>query len=132
MTRIEPPLPPQRGEVGPRHHVAPKRGEVWWAYLDPTRGREQAGRRPVIVVSADGYNETDPDLAIIVPTPTSQRLIPSRVPIAPAEGGLTKPSDALCEQIRAVSKERFRRKLGSVSFRTLAAIDDRLRILLDL
>lgn len=124
---------PTRGHGWPRHDVAPpQRGEVWWAYLDPTVGREQAGRRPVIIVSADRYHETNAGLVIVVPTTTVQRPFRSRVPIDPPDGGLTKPSNALCEQLRSISIERLRRRIGSVSARTLAALDDRLRILLDL
>ena len=108
------------------------RGDVWLADLDPIRGHEQAGRRPVLVVSDDDFNTGPADLVVVLPMTSTLRSIASRVPVAPPEGGVRQPSMILCEGIRSVSRERLIARWGSVGPVTLAAVEDRLRILLRL
>jgi len=108
------------------------RGDVWIADLDPTRGHEQAGRRPAVVVSVDLFNHGPAGLVIIVPLTSRDRRIPTRVEVNPPEGGLTRASFAKCEDIRSVSTERLCRRVGRVTTETLAEIEDRLCILLGL
>ena len=110
----------------------PGRGEVWLADLNPTRGREQAGRRPVLVVSEDLFNQGPAGLVIVLPVTSTIRNVPSHVPIDPPEGGVRRRSAVLCEAVRSVSVERLVERWGSVGRPTLAAIEDRLRILLGL
>ena len=110
----------------------PYRGEVWLASLDPTRGREQSGRRPVLIVSVDEFNHGPAGLVVVLPITSSLRGIPSHVAIDPDEGGLKTPSVAMCDAIRSISKERLLKKWGEVSAATIAMIEDRIRILLDL
>jgi mRNA interferase MazF len=112
--------------------TAPARGEVWLAGLDPTRGREQAGLRPVLVVSDDLFNEGPADLVVVVPITSTLRRIPSHVRLSPPEGGLRAESAVLCEAIRSISKQRLVLRWGVVSGRKLAVIEDVLRILLRL
>ncbi|MBI3961444.1 MAG: type II toxin-antitoxin system PemK/MazF family toxin [Deinococcus sp.] len=110
----------------------PSRGEIWLADLDSTRGHEQAGQRPVLVVSEDLFNRGPAGLLIVLPLTTVHRGIPSHVSIVPPEGGLKTRSVILCEAIRSIARERLVRKWGSVSPSTMAAVEDRLRILLGL
>ena len=110
----------------------PTRGEVWWVVLDPTRGREQAGSRPALVLSPNLLNTSAAGIVFVVPITSRDRGIRSHVSITPPEGGLTLPSYAMCEQLRVIAKERLRGRVGTVAPRTLAAVEDRLRILLDL
>lgn len=112
--------------------INPARGEVWLADLNPTRGHEQAGRRPILVVSHDLFNQGPAELVIVLPLTSTHRGVPSHVPITPPEGGLKTASVILCEAIRSISKERLSQRLGTVSLATLAAVEDRIRILLDL
>jgi mRNA interferase MazF len=111
---------------------APARGEVWLADLNPTPGHEQAGRRPVLVVSEDLFNGGPAGLAIVLPMTSTVCDIPSQVPVAPPEGGVTNRSAILCEGIRSVSVERLVVRWGAVNRGTMIAIEDRLRILLRL
>jgi mRNA interferase MazF len=111
---------------------APARGEVWLADLNPTRGHEQAGRRPVLVVSEDLFNRGPAGLAIVLPMASTVRGVPSHVPVVPPEGGLKNASAILCEAIRSVSVERLVTRWGAVNANTLAAVEDRLRMLLRL
>jgi len=110
--------------------TAPSRGEVWLADLDPTRANEQAGRRPVLIVSDDVFNHGPAGLVIVLPITSTLRKIRSHVHIPAPEGGLRNDSAVLCEAIRSVSKTRLSARWGSVSEATLAQIEDILRILL--
>jgi mRNA interferase MazF len=107
------------------------RGEVWLANLSPTRGREQTGQRPVLIVSADPFNRSAAELVIAVPLTTRRRGIPTHVEIRPPDGGLHDVSFAMCEQLRALAADRLAsRPFGTVSVAVLRAIEDRLRLLL--
>jgi mRNA interferase MazF len=101
--------------------------------LDPVRGHEQAGTRPVLVLSTDTFNRGPADLAVVVPLTRTRSGIRFHVPVSPPEGGLSDHSYIKCENIRLVSiSARFRDYLGTVSAATMAAVEDRIRILLGL
>jgi mRNA interferase MazF len=110
-----------------------RRGEVWLADLNPTRGREQTGQRPVLIVSADPLNQSPAGLVIAVPFTTRGRGIPTHIEVRPPDGGLRDLSFAMCEQLRALTADRLASgPFGSVSPRVLRAVEDRLRLLLAL
>jgi mRNA interferase MazF len=110
----------------------PVRGEIWFVNLDPTQGREQAGSRPALVISVDQFNQGPADLVVVCPITSIAKGIPLHVKITPPEGGLKKESFVKCEDVRSVSKQRLTKRFGIVSQQTIAAIEDRLRILLGL
>ena len=110
----------------------PGRGEVWLTDLNPTRGHERAGRRPVLGVSDDLFNRGPAGLVIVLPMTSTLRGVPSHVSIDPPEGGLERRSAALCEAVRSVSVERLVVRWGAVERQTMAEVEDRLRILLRL
>jgi mRNA interferase MazF len=112
--------------------LAPLRGEVWVLSFDPTRGHEQAGTWPALVISVDVFNAGPADLAIVLPITSRAKGVRSHVPIEPPEGGLTVESFIKCEDVRSVSKDRLQRRLGTVSADTIAEVEARLRILLGL
>ena len=111
---------------------SPLKGEIWLADLNPVRGHEQAGRRPVLVVSVDPFNQSRADLVVIIPMTSTLRNIPFHVVVQPPEGGLTNSSALLCEAVRSVSKDRLITRRGSVLRGTMAEVEDRLRVLLGL
>jgi mRNA interferase MazF len=76
--------------------MAVKRGEVWLADLSPSKGTEQSGVRPVLIVQTDRANVHSPH-TIIVPFTTRirQKLLPSHVLVPAGEGGLTQDSVVL-------------------------------------
>ena len=110
----------------------PSRGEVWLVNLNSTRGHEQAGIRPALVVSTDGFNHGPAGLVVVLPLTTTWRGIPLHVPMAPPEGGVRQQSYAKCEDIRSISTGRLMERWGAVSVDTMALVEDRLRILLEL
>jgi len=109
--------------------VEPHRGEIWLVDHDPTRGHEQAGQRPALVLSVDVFNLGPADLVIVIPLTSRLRGIPSHIRIDPPEGGLTRPSAVLCEAVRSVSKSRLVRPWGRVSATSLERVEDCVRIL---
>jgi mRNA interferase MazF len=110
----------------------PSRGDVWSINFDPTLGREQSGRRPALVISVDTFNHGHADLVVVLPITSRDKKQPIHVPVKPPEGGLTMLSFIKCDDIRSVSKERLGKFLGTVTARTIADVELRIRILLDL
>lgn len=106
-----------------------RQGEVWFCDLEPTRGREQAGRRPVIVVSVDQLGTGPSDLAIVVPLTTQGGENPMHVAIEPPEGGLRERSLALPEMVRSLDRSRLIERWGRVEEGTLDALAHRVRVL---
>lgn len=103
------------------------RGEIWFADLNPTRGSEQAGIRPVVVFQADLLNEfTSTVLAIPLTTNVRRAALPSCVPIHRREGGLPSDSVALFHQMRVLDKTRLQRRLGTLSQQVLSAVESRM------
>lgn len=109
----------------------PTVGEVWEVFFGTGVGREQQGIRPAVVVSDQHYNQTPHQLCIVAPITGRQRGIASQLDISPPEGGLTKSSVIMCEQVRAVSLLRFRRKRGEVSQETLQQVQELVGIFID-
>jgi len=104
--------------------VTIQRGEVWLANLNPTRGSEQAGIRPVLVFQNDAINRfTTTVLAIPLTTNLRRAALPSCVRVAQGEGGLESESVLLCHQLRALDKTRLQRRLGTVDPGTMAAVE---------
>ncbi|MEI6491551.1 MAG: type II toxin-antitoxin system PemK/MazF family toxin [Verrucomicrobiota bacterium] len=112
--------------------VSAARGDIWLADLNPVRGHEQAGRRPVLVVSVDAFNQSRADLVVVIPITSTLRPIPFHVVVQPPEGGLTNPSALLCEAVRSISKDRLVTRWGAITAATMLQVEDRLRILLRL
>ncbi len=110
----------------------PLRGEVWLADLGATRGHEQAGRRPVLILSVDLFNAGPAQLVIVLPLTSTIRNVSAHIPIHPPEGGLRRPSTILCDAIRSVTRDCLIARWGDVSSTTLADAGDAVRILLGL
>jgi mRNA interferase MazF len=101
------------------------RGHIWLVALDPTVANEQRGTRGCIVVSGDRFNALPIRLAIVVPLTSRHRGLPHHIPVAD-DGGLERPSWAMCEAVRAVSVQRFGRMIGTATDETLSAVTDQL------
>jgi len=86
-----------------------KRGEIYFVNLDPTKGREQAGSRPVLVVSDDAINQQPLVVAVVVGTDASniRRDYPTNVRLKSKETGLPLDTVFLCFQLRSLDHQRF-------------------------
>jgi mRNA interferase MazF len=113
--------------------IAPRRGEIWLADLNPTRGHEQAGSRPILVISNDTFNRGPAGLVLALPLTRTQRNIPLHVAVDPPEGGLTSRSYIICDSIRSFSKDRLGSSpWGMLSLNTMLQVENILRVLMKL
>lgn len=110
-----------------------RRGEIWLANLSPTKGSEQAGTRPVLVVQTNRANPYSPN-TIIIPftTKIKQRLLPSHVYVKEFNEGIIEDSVLLCEQIRVLDKGRLVRKLGLLSDVLMSEVEQAIKVILEL
>jgi mRNA interferase MazF len=103
---------------------------VWLADLEPTRGREHSGERPVLIVSTDRFNQGRSRL-VAVPFTTPRRDLPIHVEVRPPDGGLRDVSFAMCERVRSLAVDRLGpQPFGRVPAAVLASVENRLRLLL--
>lgn len=110
--------------------VPPLRGEVWLVDYEPEQTDlqyEQAGRRPAAVVSADAINSRG-RIVILVPLTGSRQPSHWFLPVLPPEGGLNRPSVAVCNQVRTVTQARLLHRLGRLDANTLARIAQRVQM----
>jgi len=104
-----------------------RRGSIVWIDLDPTRGHEQAGTRPAIVIASDGYLSSVPDLVIVLPVTTTDRGWPHHVSVEGPDVDLPRTSFAMTEQPRTVARSRIAGLAGTANDATMSAIDQWLR-----
>ena len=99
----------------------PLRWSLVLADLDPTAGHEQAGRRPVLVVSNEAFNQATGLLTVVPLTSrkTGRKLYPSEVLLPAGAAGQRVDSIALCHQIRTISGQRALSVLGRLVDGTL-------------
>jgi len=111
-----------------------KRGEIYYADLDPTVGAETKKNRPVLIVSNNANNNAASTLTIIPITSNVKKIYPFEVFLDTKESGLNKPSKAQCHQVRTISKNRISNlKLqGVASNLIMAKINIALKIHLDI
>ena len=108
--------------------MTPRRGEIWWVALDPTRGSEIAKTRPCAVLTRDAVNEHRRTVVVVPLSSALSAHPPISVPVNC--GG--KPAVAVVDRIRAIAKERLKNRIGSLSDRETEAIGEALRQILDL
>jgi mRNA interferase MazF len=113
-----------------------KRGDIYWAELWPRSGSEQQGRRPVIILSHDGFNESPSwRSVIIVPCTTSKtqkRRGPTAVFLPAGTGGLKEDCVAVCHQITTLDRGKLDQRLGALSEVFLHAVEEGIRAAIDL
>lgn len=113
-----------------------KRGDVYWADLVPRSGSEQTGRRPVVVLSHDGFNQTPGWRSVIVVPVSSSGLQakrgPTVVPLPGGVAGLTKASVAVCHQVTTLDRAKLTKRIGALPADILAEVEIGLKAALDL
>ena len=106
------------------------RGEIHWADLNPVRGREQAGLRPVLILSQDIFNERSGTVIVMAITSQPQRAgFPLTLELK--SGILPKPSWVKISQIRTLSVQRIGKKLGRTSPEELAQLVEGLNEIIE-
>lgn len=109
-----------------------KRGEIWLIDFNPTKGREQAGIRPALIISVDYFNDSMANKIVACPLTSKDKGIPLDVALLPPDGGIVKNSFIKCEDIRSLSKERLIEKWGDISREKMDEVQKKLRLLLGL
>jgi len=90
---------------------------IFWADLDPSKGSEQAGKRPVLVISNESANQSLPIVTIMAITSLKEgrKVYPVEVLLNTEDTGLSKNSIAMAHQIRAISKDRLSDRCGEIT-----------------
>ena len=118
-----------------------RRGQIYFVNLSPTQGREQAGQRPVLVVSSDAINRQPLVVTVVVGTDAANVLrdYPTNIRVTARETGLPKDTVFLCFQLRSLDPARFRdsragapRLAGTLPTARMAELDEALRLVLAL
>lgn len=113
-----------------------KRGDLYWADLAPRSGSEQKGRRPVLVVSHDGFNQTPAwRSVIVVPLSTSDaqgKRGPTAVTLPEGTCGLKKASVVLCHQVTTLDRSKLTTSIGTISRNLMIQVETGLKSALDL
>jgi len=113
-----------------------RRGEVYWAELQPRSGSEQQGKRPVVILSHDGFNEAPAwRSVIVVPCTTAEaqkRRGPTVVALAAGTGGLPQDCVAICHQITTLDRSKLTHRLGALPEFALRAVETALKAAVDL
>lgn len=107
----------------------PRRGEIWIVNLDPTIGHEIKKSRPGLIIQNDIGNLHSP---ITIIAPITSKKIEFVHPFEAEVKGLSKPSKALLNQIRAIDKNRLVKRIGKADKDTVLAVNEAIRISLGL
>ncbi len=107
-----------------------KRGDMYYADLNPVEGCEQGGIRPVLVIQNDVGNKFSRTTIVAAITSRKKRGLPTHVEVE--EQGLQRNSVVLLEQIRTIDKNRLLSYIGGVSIETMERIDEAMEISLGL
>ena len=113
-----------------------KRGDIYRANLAPRSGSEQTGKRPVIILSHDAFNETAAWRSIIVipvsTSPTQARRGPTVVALPAGTAGLKNDSSAICHQVTTLDRSKLDERLGSLPVDTLLQVEKALLAAVDI
>ncbi|MFV1989952.1 MAG: type II toxin-antitoxin system PemK/MazF family toxin [Acidimicrobiales bacterium] len=111
-----------------------QRGEIWWVDFDRPTGSVAGFSRPVLVVSADSFNESRINTAVVVAITSNLRLAeaPGNVLLAAGDSQLSKDSVVNVSQILTVDKSQLDRRVGFVTYDIQKRVDQGMRLVLDL
>ncbi len=110
-----------------------EKGQIYWCALDPVQGHEQGFTRPVVIVSADAYNQSRSPLIGIVPVTKSPAKNPLHLRFTPDETGLDSDSTALTDHARFIDRSRLKGSaVGRLVPAALSQLDRQLSRLLGL
>ena len=106
-----------------------RRGDVYYADLNPVVGSEQGGVRPVVVIQNDMGNRHSPTVIVAAITSrTGKSRLPTHVPVGESVSGLHKDSIVLLEQVRTIDRARLREYMGTLRTPEMEALDNALEI----
>ncbi|NJN38379.1 MAG: type II toxin-antitoxin system PemK/MazF family toxin [Acaryochloridaceae cyanobacterium CSU_3_4] len=112
-----------------------QRGQIYFVNLNPTQGREQAGQRPVLVLSINAINALPLVVTVVVGTKGAniRQDYPTNVRVTPEDSGLALETVFLCFQIRSLDPKRFMQQpVGTLSAEKMADVEAAMRYCLGL
>jgi mRNA interferase MazF len=109
-----------------------KRGEVWWASLGTPRGSEPGYRRPVLVVQANEFNDSNIGTAIVAVISSNLQLAaaPGNQLVRKKETRLSRDSVVNVSQLITINKSALTERVSSLPGRRMAAVDEGLKLVL--
>ncbi len=110
------------------------RGEIWWVDLGIPFGSEPGFKRPVLIIQADSFNDSNIHTVIVVPLTTNLNLseAPGNVVLSKEETSLSKDSVANVSQIVTLDRERFGKKVSNLKAKKLEKLEEGIRLVLSL
>ncbi|KFD42503.1 hypothetical protein HY02_06090 [Peptococcaceae bacterium SCADC1_2_3] len=93
------------------------RWKIFWTDLNPVMGSEQAGKRPILIISAEEVNQVLPVVTVLPVTSAKpgREIYPTEVFLSKETSGLPKDSIVMAHQIRTIAKQRLNERCGEVS-----------------
>ena len=107
-----------------------KRGDIYYAELNPVIGSEQGGTRPVLIISNDIGNRHSPTVIVAAITSRvhTKAKLPTHIEVHADKCGLSKDSVVLLEQIRTIDKKRLKERMGELDTPSMNRVDNALSI----
>ncbi|MDF2500454.1 MAG: ndoA 1 [Anaerosporomusa subterranea] len=110
-----------------------KRGDIYYANLNPVVGSEQGGHRPVLIIQNDVGNKYSPTVIVAaITSQISKAKLPTHVEINGKQCNLDKDSVLLLEQVRTIDKRRLKEKITHLPDETMTKVDEAIRVSLGL
>lgn len=110
---------------------SPRRGEVWMVNFSPSRGSEQRGIRPALVIQNDVGNRYAATTIVAAITSTI-RIYPVTVALKRAEGGLRQPSMVNLAQVLTIDRSRLQRRVGTLPNKVMDKVSAAIKVSLDI
>lgn len=104
-----------------------RRGDIFYADLNPVVGSEQGGIRPVLIVQNNVGNKYSPTLVVLPISAAKKHYLPTHIHIRGSKA-LPKDSVILAEQIRTIDKDRLKNYVGSVDFELMEKVEKAMKI----
>ena len=106
-----------------------KRGDIFFADLDPGVGSEQLGIRPCIIMQNDVGNRFSPTvIAAAITSQKDKNKLPTHIQVNANDSGLTRDSIVLLEQVRTIDKQRLKEKMGRLDDASMSRINQALSV----
>lgn len=106
-----------------------KRGEIYFAQLNPVVGSEQGGIRPVLVVQNDIGNQYSPTTIILaITSQINKAKLPTHVELKAKTYGMERDSVVLAEQVRTIDKARLKQRLAVLNEETMQKVDKAIAV----
>ncbi|KUO65003.1 MAG: PemK family transcriptional regulator [Gracilibacter sp. BRH_c7a] len=110
-----------------------RRGEIFYAELNPVIGSEQGGTRPVLVIQNDIGNQYSPTTIVVaITSQISKAKLPTHVEVKSKRSGLERDSVILTEQIRTIDKSRLKEKVAVLDEEVMLRVDEAIEVSLGL